>query len=61
MNKEGHIGVVKSTEKPIVKSAFKHIADLNESIDSVKGGKRVSEVPRSRQSQVSNNFMSSGL
>lgn len=26
MNKEGHIGVVKSTEKPIVKGALKLIA-----------------------------------
>ncbi len=26
MNKEGHLGVVKSTEKPIVKGALKYLA-----------------------------------
>lgn len=27
MNKEGHLGVVKSTEKPIVKGALKYLSD----------------------------------
>ena len=65
MNKEGHIGVVKSTEKPIVKGALKYLAQggkLNDSLDasaaainSGNGGGRNGEgVPKSRQSQMSN-------
>jgi hypothetical protein len=68
MNKEGHIGVVKSTEKPIVKGALKLLAaqgKLNDSLDastaainSGNGGTRKGEVggalPKSRQSHMSN-------
>ena len=67
MNKEGHIGVVKSTEKPIVKGALKFLAKgkLNDSLDasaaainSENGGVRNGEVggavPKSRQSHMSN-------
>jgi hypothetical protein len=65
MNKEGHIGVVKSTEKPIVKGALKYLAQgkLNDSLDastgainSGNGGGRNGEVvPKSRQSHMSSN------
>ena len=64
MNKEGHIGVVKSTEKPIVKGALKYLAQgkLNDSLDasaaainSGNGGGRNGEgLPKSRQSHMSN-------
>ena len=71
MNKEGHIGVVKSTEKPIVKGgALKYLAaaqgKLNDSLDASTaainsvGGTRNGEVgggalPKSRQSHMSSN------
>jgi len=51
MNKEGHIGVVKSTEKPIVKGALKYLASskLNDSIDAVNvGATRNGDLPKSQ-------------
>jgi hypothetical protein len=61
MNKEGHLGVVKSTEKPIVKGALKYLAQgkLNDSLDA--GGLRnggSDNLPKSRQqSNLNNNYM----
>ena len=65
MNKEGHIGVVKSTEKPIVKGALKYLAQgkLNDSLDASSGainsgnggGRNGEVVPKSRRSHMSSN------
>jgi len=48
MNKEGHIGVVKSTEKPIVKGALKYLAQGGRLKDSLDADGINSIPPKSR-------------